>query len=202
MPSPRDEPTPARGNGEKHPRDPQPADPVAAPKANPTGAWKAWLPLGVTIVVMPLMAYGVTTFILVPQMQKSLVASGLAPTKASQPAHAEAKGTSSEAPAQGGQRQTVTLNKVLVNVAGTMASRYLLTSITLVGDAPDFTSRVSQNEPQLRDIASGLMMMKTIANLEQPGARNLLRGELIAGFNTILGNAAVQELYFTEFAIQ
>ena len=30
----------------------------------------------------------------------------------------------------------------------------------------------------------------------------LLRGELIAGFNSILGNGAVQELYFTEFAIQ
>ena len=46
------------------------------------------------------------------------------------------------------------------------------------------------------------MMMKTIASLEKPGARNQLRGELIAGFNTLLGNAAVQELYFTEFAIQ
>ena len=203
MPSPRDEqPTPARGNGEKHPRDPQPAEPDPTPKAKPTVAWNAWLPLGVTIVVMPLLAYGVTTFILVPQLQKSLVATSAVPAKASQPAHAGAEGAGSEAPAQSSQRQTVTLNKVLVNVAGTMASRYLLTSITLVGDAPDFSSRVSQNEPQLRDIASGLMMMKTIANLEKPGARNLLRGELIAGFNTILGNAAVQELYFTEFAIQ
>jgi flagellar basal body-associated protein FliL len=38
--------------------------------------------------------------------------------------------------------------------------------------------------------------------LEKPGARNLIRGELLAGFNTILGNSAVREIYFTEFAIQ
>ena len=202
MVAPRSEPTAARGNEEKHTRDPQPAVADAAPQEKPAGAWKAWLPLSVTMVVMPLVAYGVTTFILVPQMQKSLVAAGVAPAKANQPTHAGAEGASSEATAQAGQGPNVTLNKLLVNVAGTMASRYLLTSITLVGASPDFASRVAKNEPQLRDMASGLMMMKTIDNLEKPGARNLLRGELIAGFNTILGDAAVQELYFTEFAIQ
>jgi flagellar basal body-associated protein FliL len=202
MVAPRSEPTPARSNEEKRARDPQPAVADATPQAKPAGAWKTWLPLGVTIVVMPLVAYGVTTFILVPQMQKSLVATGVAPGKANQPAHGGAEGASSEASAQAGQGQNVTLNKLLVNVAGTMASRYLLTSITLVGGASDFASRVAKYEPQLRDMACGLMMMKTIDNLEKPGARNLLRGELIAGFNTILGNAAVQEVYFTEFAIQ
>ncbi|MEI6781761.1 MAG: flagellar basal body-associated FliL family protein [Verrucomicrobiota bacterium] len=202
MVAPRSEPTPARGNEEKQARDPQPAVADATANAKHGGAWKAWLPLGVTIVVMPLVAYGVTTFILVPQMRKSLVAAGVAPVKASQPAHAGAEAASSESPTSGSQRQSVMINKVLVNVAGTLASRYLLTSITLAGDAPDFATLVSKHEPQLRDMASGLMMMKTIENLEKPGARNLLRGELIAGFNTILGNATVQELYFTEFAIQ
>ena len=202
MATPRDEPIPTRGTGEKHPRDSQPAEADPAAIAKPAGAWKAWLPLGVTIVAMPLLAYGVATFILVPHMKKALVAAWVAPAKANPQARAGAEGTGSEALPQGSQQQTVTLNKLLVNVAGTMASRYLLTSMTLVGGVPDFPNRVAQHEPQLRDVASGLMMMKTIASLEKPGARNLLRGELIAGFNTILGNAAVQELYFTEFAIQ
>ena len=43
-------------------------------------------------------------------------------------------------------------------------------------------------------MASGLLSAKTIADLEKPGARNLIRGELISGFNSILGNAAVQEI--------
>ena len=211
MVAPRSELTPAGGNEEKHPRDPQPAVADATPKATPSGGLMAWLPLGVTLVVMPLVAYSVTTFILVPHLQKSLLVAGVAPVRANPPGHSGAEGASGHSAAEGasgegfasgGQRQSATLNKLLVNVAGTMASRYLLTSITLAGDAPDFPSRVQRNEPQLRDMASGLMMMKTIENLEQPGARNLLRGELIAGFNSILGNGAVQELFFTEFAIQ
>jgi flagellar FliL protein len=51
-------------------------------------------------------------------------------------------------------------------------------------------------------MASGILNTKTIADLEKPGARNLIRGELLAGFNTIMGNSAVREIYFTEFAIQ
>ena len=186
---------------------PRLAEGAATPNAKPSGGLQSWLPLVVTLGVLPLVAYALTTFVLVPQMQKSLQGGAAeAPAKASPKAHGHGHGdtesASTEAAAGAGQRQTVTLNKMLVNVAGTMASRYLLSSMTLVGDSPDFASRVAKNEPQLRDLASGLMMMKTIANLEKPGARNLLRGELIAGFNTIMGNAPVQELYFTEFAIQ
>ena len=202
MPPPRPELTPSRGPEEKNPREAQPSKGDTAPIVKPVGAWKAWLPLGVTIVVMPLLAYGMATFILVPKMQKTLVASGVVLAKENAQVRAGVDGVGSETLASGSQRQVVTLNKLLVNVAGTMASRYLLPSITLVSDASDFSARVKDNEPQLRDMACGLMMMKTIAILEQPGARNLLRGELIAGFNTILGNAAVRELYFTEFAIQ
>lgn len=206
MPPPRPEPTPARGNEDKNSRATQPAEGASVPAAQAGGGLSAWLPLGLALVLLPLVAYGVTTYVLLPRLQKSLVAAGVAPGKS--PAKAAAHGEAAAAPAggeitaAGGQRQTVVLSKLLVNVAGTMASRYLLTSMTLISESPDFASRFAQNEPKLRDMATGLMMMKTIANLEKPGARNLLRGELIAGFNTILGNAAVEELYFTEFAIQ
>lgn len=192
MPPPRAEPTPSS----------QAEDGEGPLKAKLPVVWKEWLPLGVALVVLPLIAYALTTLILVPQMRKSLVAAGVAPAKASPQAPGGVNGSSSEGAMGGKQRQSVTLNKLLVNVAGTMASRYLLTSMTLVSDSPDFPNLVLKNEPQLRDMASGLMAMKTIVSLEKPGARNLLRGELIAGFNSIMGNAAVQELYFTEFAIQ
>ena len=149
MVAPRSEPTPARGNEEKRPRDPQPAEADAVPPARPAGAWKAWLPLGVMVMVMPLVAYGVTTYILVPKMRKSLVTAGVAPAMANQPAYAGADGAGGEGMAQAGQGPNVTLNKLVVNVAGTMASRYLLTSIALVGAAPDFASRVAKYEPCL-----------------------------------------------------
>ena len=94
------------------------------------------------------------------------------------------------------------MNKLLVNVAGTMGSRYLLVSLSVVGNDPEFKTRMQEFEPQLRDMACGALAVKTLADLEKPGARNLIRSELISGFNNILGSAMVQEIYLTEFAIQ
>ena len=129
------------------------------------------------------------------------------PCAGRRPAPAETEGSSSpssskEAAAGLGQRQSVPLNKVLVNVAGTMGSRYLLTSLTVMGKGSNFRERIADKEPQLRDMASSILMAKTIADIEKPGARNLIRGELLAGFNNILGDPGIQEIYFTEFAIQ
>jgi flagellar FliL protein len=199
---------PARTGEEKPAREiPPAAEPSAAP-APPakTDTWKAWLPLGVALLVMPALAYAVTNFILIPRLQHALTNAGAAPAEA--PKAASAEGGGGEGGGEGkpalapGQKQNVTLNKLLVNVAGTMGSRYLLASLVLAGSASDLPNRVAQNEPQLRDMASGLLSTKTIAELEKPGARNVIRGELLAGFNSILGNSAVQEIYFTEFAIQ
>ena len=51
-------------------------------------------------------------------------------------------------------------------------------------------------------MAMGALSSKTLADLEKPGARNLIRTELINGFNNVLGDNSVQEIYITEFAIQ
>lgn len=98
---------------------------------------------------------------------------------------------------------TATLSsKILVNVSGTMGARYLLASLTLVSPKKDLKELVEHNDEQLRDAAGGALSTKTIADLEKPGARNLIRTELITLFNTILGPGTVQEVYLTEFAIQ
>ena len=202
MVAPRSEP--GRGTEEKHtPREAKPEAAPAPAAREPRGSsWQAWLPLGVAVLLLPAIAYAMTTFVLVPRMQKALRSPATAPAEAGKEGRAEAANAGNEALAPGVTGQSVTLNKLLVNVAGTMGSRYLLSSITLQGDASDFPARVSQREPQLRDMASGILNTKTIADLEKPGARNLIRGELLAGFNTIMGSAAVREIYFTEFAIQ
>ena len=94
------------------------------------------------------------------------------------------------------------MNKLLVNVSGTMGARYLLVSLALAGTETDFRAKVEEFEPQLRDMACGALASKTLADLEKPGSRNLIRNELISGFNGILGGQVVQDIYLTEFAIQ
>ncbi|MCX7916058.1 MAG: flagellar basal body-associated FliL family protein [Verrucomicrobiae bacterium] len=99
-------------------------------------------------------------------------------------------------------RITIPLNKILVNVAGTMGSRYLLTSVTLSGSKPNFVDLVLGHEAQLMDLAAGVLSAKTLSDLEKPNSRQTVRTELLTVFNNVLGSGTVEEIFFTEFAIQ
>ena len=195
----------------------------AAPAAGGKSAMQAWLPMIVAVVLLPVVAYLITTFVLLPKLQAGL---GVAPAAASPAAggHAkpkeakegkepkEAKESSHGGGGHGGGgegegadengREQAPLTKLIVNVAGTQASRILLSSLILVGDTPDFSSAVKTRDAQLRDTACGILGTKTIQDLEKPGARNIIRSELITAFNHVLGGSPVQEIYFTEFAVQ
>jgi flagellar protein FliL len=172
---------------------PQPSAPTGS-SGGGGGGLKAWLPLLITILTMPLLAYGMTTFVLLPKLQHGLGRTARAPHEGAK----EGKnGKDAEA-----KKENAALTKLLVNVAGSMGSRYLLVSLTLVGTGADFRAKIERNDPQLRDAAGGVLSAKSLADLEKPGARNLVRSELISAFNNVLGATTVQEIYLTEFAVQ
>ena len=164
-----------------------------ASKAAAGGGIKAWLPLIITVVLMPVLAWGMTSFVLLPRLQKGL---GITPTEKT---HEAAAAKKTEA---GAKKESVTINKLLVNVAGTMGQRYLLVSLSVIGANEEFKTKMEDAKDQLKDLACGTLATKTLVDLEKPGARNLIRTELISGFNNILGGPLVQEIYLTEFAIQ
>jgi flagellar basal body-associated protein FliL len=62
--------------------------------------------------------------------------------------------------------------------------------------------KVDDNRDQLMDLATSALCTKTITDLEKPGARNIIRSELITIFNNALGSAVIKEIYITELAIQ
>jgi flagellar basal body-associated protein FliL len=78
----------------------------------------------------------------------------------------------------------------------------LLVSLSVAGSNANFKEKMQEHDAQLRDMACSSLAAKTLADLEKPGARNLIRSELITGFNNILGDSMVQDIYLTEFAIQ
>ena len=175
-------------------------DAADAPQAANTGAtssggFKAWLPLIVMVLLMPALAFAMTTFVIVPKLQKGL---GGVPASA---AVAEA-GAKPKKDAPAAKKESVPINKLLVNVSGTMGARYLLVSLSVVGSGADFKEKLESHDAQLRDMAQGALRIKTLADLEKPTAQNMIRNELIAGFNNILGDSSVEEIYFPEFAIQ
>jgi flagellar FliL protein len=179
------------------------------------GGFKAWLPLILSLVLMPVLAFATTKFLILPKVVQARGGGHEDPeeTKGHEE-HGDAKaadehGGGKEKPTDskghgggGSKKQSVQISKVIVNVAGSMGSRYLMTSFTLAGSRKDFKNVIEENKDQLLDLASTAMASKTIGELEKPGARNLLRAELISIFNNALGGSIVQEIYFTEFAVQ
>jgi flagellar FliL protein len=173
--------------------DRKPAPAESAPEAPPaakSGALTAWLPLILAVALMPALAFGMTKFVIVPELQKSLGIKTAVPSAA--------KGKSADA-----KKMSVPFNKLLVNIAGTMGQRYLLVSVTVVGTGgEEFKTKMTESDAQLRDVAMSALANKTLADLEKPGSRNLIRSELINAFNNVLGDNSVQEIYITEFGIQ
>jgi flagellar FliL protein len=193
---------PARGGREaaKDAGEGEAAEAAAAPKAS--GGLKPWLPLIVAVVSMPLLAFVTTRFVLLPKIQHALGQPKTAASEAATEPAAASGGEAAKGAAGGKVKIMVPMSKMLVNVAGTMGTRYLMTSVTLVGTAPDFKTRIEDNKDQLTDLATGALSSKTISDLEKPGARNQIRAELMTVLNNALGGPLVQEIYITELAIQ
>jgi flagellar protein FliL len=207
------------------------AEHAPAPAAGGGGA-KAMLPLVLNIVLMPAIAFAMTQFVLLPKLNSKPATdaahaedSGEAHADAaSEPAHGEAKakaeGAHGEAkaekghgdakaekghgakPAKGTKILAPLSAKIIVNVAGTMGTRYMVANITLVSTRSDLKELVEKHDSQLRDVASSALGSRSIVDLEKPGARNLIRSELVSVFNTVMGDGVVQEIFLTEFAVQ
>jgi flagellar protein FliL len=204
---------------------------TAAPSSG--GGIKAWLPLIVTVVTMPALAYCTTSFVLMPKLKKEAAAASAAiqpaTTNSTTTAHADGIKPVAAAPAKSAEKgakkgeeagvsdaalkergvkvasngkMTVPLNKILVNIAGSMGSRYLMAGMTLASDKEGFGEIVVNNEAQLLDLAAGVLSSKTISDLEKPEARTVVRAELQTVFNNVLGAGTIQDVYLTEFAIQ
>jgi len=184
---------------------------ASAEASSSSSGAKAWLPLMTTIVIMPVLAFLTTKFLVLPKVVQARSAAettghesggGSRPDEGKEPAdHGKPKETN-ESKGATKKKQTVAITKVIVNVAGTMGARYLMASFTLAGTQTDFKTIIEENRDQLLDLANTAMASKTITELEKPGARNQLRAELMSIFNNVLGSGVIQEIYFTEFAVQ
>lgn len=197
---------------------------AAAPAGG--GGIKAMLPLIIAIVLMPVLAFAMTQFVLLPKLQQAITASattqapvegeevevavdGQEPAPPGGGQEPAAPGGHGAAPADGapkkiakGEKATVPLAKVIVNVKDTQATRYLMSSYTLVGKGEEFKATIEANMEQIRDVAATVLSTKNIQELEKPDARNIIKSELISTINTALGKPAVKEIYVTEFVIQ
>lgn len=174
------------------------ADGAAAPA--PSGGAKALLPMILALVLAPAATWATVEFLLLPRLQKKLAAGGAAPAgDHAAPAHAPAaKG------GKGGKEGGAgfEFQNVVVNLAGTMGTRYLKTSFVITGTDPNMKAVFDGAKPKLTDVTLNVLSSLTLADLEEPGAKNLIREKLVGAYNQALGRKVAEQVYFSDFVIQ
>ena len=197
-----------------------PAPEAATPKG---GGIAGFIPLIIALVLAPVISWVVAEFVLLPRMKQQLAAVvPTAPAGEHAPAAAAASASHGEAAkpeaksegkkpeakkaGHGGGGEAASaegykFENVVVNLSGTMGTRYLKTSFLVTG-RENLRGLFEERQPQLLDATLNTLGSLTLADLEEVGSRNLIRARLIAAYNEVLGVRAVEQIYFSEFVVQ
>jgi len=149
-----------------------------------------------------------------PRLQAKLAA---LPATAPDAAHAPA--AAGEKPAAHGEKKkgkggkeegggesngdTYGFTNVVVNLSGTMGTRYLKTSFLVTGVKPDtIKPAFEENKAKLTDVTLGVLSSLSLSDLEEPGAKNVLREKLVTAYNQALGSRIAEQVYFSDFVVQ
>ncbi|MES2694060.1 MAG: flagellar basal body-associated FliL family protein [Verrucomicrobiota bacterium] len=180
-----------------------PASPVAVAAPAGRGGFKAWLPAIAALLLAPAATWATVEFVLVPRIQKKLTAAPAgdhpaAETAAPTPgggAHGKGKDAKEGAP-------NYEFQNVVVNLAGTMGTRYLKTSFLVTGADANIKAIFDGAKPKLTDVTLNVLSSLTLADLEEPGAKNVIRERLVTSYNQALGRKVAEQVYFSDFVIQ
>jgi flagellar FliL protein len=185
----------------------------AAPKKG--GGLKAWLPVLAALVVAPGATFAVAQFVLLPKLKAELSAGieavaegGHAPAKKADAEKKEKKEKGGHGGKEGGKEGaadpgTYNFENVVVNLSGTMGTRYLKTSFVVKGDEKEeIREAFEENKARLTDVTLGVLSSLTLSDLEEPGAKNVLREKLVTAYNQALGKHVAEQVYFSDFVVQ
>ena len=130
-----------------------------------------------------------------------------APPAAAQTPEASAQGgkTASTASTSTSPRalfKPVPLPTLTVNLADGSGNRYLKIGMEVEVSAQDAVQELQNQNARVRDAIILLLSSKTVAELTSAEGKVLLKNEVVARLNQILGAPRVVRMYFTDFVIQ
>ncbi len=189
-----------------------------------------FLPLIIALVLAPVLSVAVFKLVLLPDLKKQAAAAAGGGEHAAAPAgngHAEApkaeapkaegkkpegkkpeakkaegkKGGHGESAASESGPGSYRFDDVVVNLSGTMGTRYLKTSFLITGKE-NLRELFEERHPELLDATLNTLGSLTLADLEEVGSRNLIRARLIAAYNEVIGVRVVEQIYFSDFVVQ
>jgi flagellar FliL protein len=204
---------------------PAPEKPAAEGEAAPPKAPNPLIPVIAVVVLMPAITFAMINFLLLPKI-KGIVLEKKATEHAEEGAKAadghgakkeekgghgapkkEAKGGhggghGKDEKGGGADALSYDFENVVVNLAGTMGTRYLKTTFTVLSENPDIKTIMEENKKQLLDVTLNVLSTRTLADLEQPGAKNVVRNDLMANLNQALKSDVITQIYFSDFVVQ
>jgi len=194
--------------------EPKPADGAAA--GAPAKAPSPWMPLIAMIVLMPAISFAATQFLILPRLRSVLGEQkpGGAGAKAAD-SHGTKEGDSHGSKGGGahgakdgkggegaGGKFSYDFENVVVNLSGSLGTKYLKAGFTFTSSNADLKKIIEENKKQLLDVAINVLSSRSLADLESPGSKNVIRNDLMAHFNEALHSDLIEQIYFTEFVIQ
>lgn len=171
------------------------------PAKKATGSWGAVIAV---IVIMPMLSYAMTVYVLLPKLKEAIAAqaSGSDATRSTVGKSSSQPISKAGEPRQNTLPYSASFQDVVVNLSGAKGTRYLKVSFTIMSSSPDLEDRISRQRNELQDLVLGILSSKTLADLEIGGSKNLLRHDLIENFNRVLKGNIVEQIYFTDFVVQ
>jgi flagellar FliL protein len=164
------------------------------------GALSSWLPVIAAVLLAPVATWATVEMLVLPRMLKKLSAPAVAPSAAA-PAAAEGEAKKGEGGKESGP-PGYEFSSVVVNLSGTMGTRYLKTSFLVTGSEPNIKGIFEGAKPRLTDVTLNVLSSLSLADLEEPGSKNVIRERLVGAYNQALGKKVAEQVYFSDFVIQ
>ncbi len=199
----------------------EPEKPADGAAAKPAKAPSPWVPIIAVCILMPAISFATTQYLLLPKirgavLEQKAIAHAAKPEggkgdakkghgEAAKGGHgkdAHGKGEHAEGGGGAGGAFSYDFQNIVVNLSGAMGTRYLKTSFTTLSDNPDLKTLIDENKKQLLDVTLTVLGARSMADLEQPGSKNVVRNDLMANFNQALKSDLVSQIYFSEFVVQ
>jgi flagellar FliL protein len=187
-------------------------DPEQEAVAKPaSGGITAFIPLIAAILLAPALSWAIGQFVLMPQLKKQIAAPAIAHEAEAAPAAEEAAAPAEKGGKEGGKGKkgeavanasTYEFENIVVNLAGTMGTRYLKTAFLVTGTDKSLRAAFESNKPKMVDITINVLSSLSLADLEEAGAKNLIREKMIGAYNQAFGKKVVEQIYFSDFVVQ
>ena len=168
---------------------------AAAPPPAAKSGGGGMMPALLIIVLMPVISFAMFKFVFVPMIKAEMPANGAE--------HAEIKAEDVHVQHDGGDADfSYAFEPASANLKGTSQSRYILAKISVRSSNPDLEAIIGKNKDRMDDVVNGVLRNLTLADLEEPHIKNMVRNQLMQGFEHVLKGPIIEEVVIPGFVIQ